>query len=278
MKKNENAFWLSLRVGLTAFMMFFAVTLMAQNSTVKGTVKDAFGDPVVGATVKVKGIGTGVITDLDGNYTISCPANATLEVSYVGSKTQTVNVGGRTNLDVTLQDESQAIDEVVVTALGIKRQARSLGYSTTKVGGEDFQLARDPNIGNALSGKVAGLTVTGNGTGSMGTSRVVIRGNASLTGNNMPLYVVDGVPFDNTNQGSAGMWGGSDMGDGLSNINADDIESIQVLKGAAASALYGYRGGNGAILITTKSGKKNQPVSIEVNQNLTFNTIYDMRD
>lgn len=187
MKKNENAFWLSLRVGLTAFMMFFAVTLMAQNSTVKGTVKDAFGDPVVGATVKVKGTGTGVITDLDGNYTISCPANATLEVSYVGSKTQTVNVGGRTNLDVTLQDESQAIDEVVVTALGIKRQARSLGYSTTKVGGEDFQLARDPNIGNALSGKVAGLTVTGNGTGSMGTSRVVIRGNASLTGNNMPL-------------------------------------------------------------------------------------------
>ena len=263
---------------MTVMFMTFALAIQAQNTTVKGTVKDATGEPVIGATVKVQGSTMGVITDIDGNYTIDCPSNATLEVSYIGSKTQTVKIGGKNTIDITLQDESQAIDEVVVTALGIKRQARSLGYSTTKVGGDDFQLARDPNIGNALSGKVAGVNVSGNGTGSTGTSRVIIRGNASLTGNNMPLYVVDGVPFDNTNQGSAGQWGGADMGDGLSNINADDIESIQVLKGAAASALYGYRGGNGAILITTKSGKKNQPVTIEVNQNLTFNSIYDYRD
>lgn len=263
---------------MTVMFMTFALAIQAQNTTVKGTVKDATGEPVIGATVKVQGSTMGVITDIDGNYTIDCPSNATLEVSYIGSKTQTVKIGGKNTIDITLQDESQAIDEVVVTALGIKRQARSLGYSTTKVGGDDFQLARDPNIGNALSGKVAGVNVSGNGTGSTGTSRVIIRGNASLTGNNMPLYVVDGVPFDNTNQGSAGQWGGADMGDGLSNINADDIESIQVLKGAAASALYGYRGGNGAILITTKSGKKNQPVAIEVNQNLTFNSIYDYRD
>ncbi len=263
---------------MTVMFMTFALAIQAQNTTVKGTVKDATGEPVIGATVKVQGSTMGVITDIDGNYTIDCPSNATLEVSYIGSKTQTIKIGGKNTIDITLQDESQAIDEVVVTALGIKRQARSLGYSTTKVGGDDFQLARDPNIGNALSGKVAGVNVSGNGTGSTGTSRVIIRGNASLTGNNMPLYVVDGVPFDNTNQGSAGQWGGADMGDGLSNINADDIESIQVLKGAAASALYGYRGGNGAILITTKSGKKNQPVAIEVNQNLTFNSIYDYRD
>lgn len=263
---------------MTVMFMTFALAIQAQNTTVKGTVKDATGEPVIGATVKVQGSTMGVITDIDGNYTIDCPSNATLEVSYIGSKTQTVKIGGKNTIDITLQDESQAIDEVVVTALGIKRQARSLGYSTTKVGGDDFQLARDPNIGNALSGKVAGVNVSGNGTGSTGTSRVVIRGNASLTGNNMPLYVVDGIPFDNSNQGAAGKWGGSDMGDGLSNINADDIESIQVLKGAAASALYGYRGGNGAILITTKSGKKNQPATIEVNQNLTFNTIYDNRD
>lgn len=278
MIKKTNAFRLSLRACLAVLFMMFTVTLYAQNSTVKGTVVDQAGEPVIGATVKVKGTTSGVITDLDGNFSIDCPANATLEFSYVGSKTQTVSVGGRNNLKITLQSDALAIDEVVVTALGIKRQSRSLGYSTTKVGGEDFQLARDPNIGNALSGKIAGVNVTGNGTGSTGTSRVIIRGNASLTGNNMPLYVVDGVPFDNTNQGSAGMWGGSDMGDGLSNINADDIESIQVLKGAAASALYGYRGGNGAILITTKSGKKNQPVSIEVNENLTFNSIYDYRE
>ena len=267
-----------MRACLTVLFMSFALAIQAQNTTVKGTVKDATGEPVIGATVKVKGSTMGVITDIDGNYTIDCPSNATLEISYIGSKTQIVKVGGKNTIDVTLQDESQAIDEVVVTALGIKRQARSLGYSTTKVSGDDFQLARDPNIGNALSGKVAGVNVSGNGTGSTGTSRVVIRGNASLTGNNMPLYVVDGIPFDNSNQGAAGKWGGSDMGDGLSNINADDIESIQVLKGAAASALYGYRGGNGAILITTKSGKKNQPVTIEVNQNLTFNSIYDYRD
>ena len=267
-----------MRACLTVLFMTIALAIQAQNTTVKGTVKDATGEPVIGATVKVKGSTMGVITDISGNYTIDCPSNATLEISYIGSKTQIVKVGGKNTIDVTLQDESQAIDEVVVTALGIKRQARSLGYSTTKVSGDDLQLARDPNIGNALSGKVAGVNVSGNGTGSTGTSRVVIRGNASLTGNNMPLYVVDGIPFDNSNQGAAGKWGGSDMGDGLSNINADDIESIQILKGAAASALYGYRGGNGAILITTKSGKKNQPATIEVNQNLTFNTIYDNRD
>ena len=276
--RKKNALWFSMRACMTVMFMTFAMAIQAQNTTVKGTVKDATGEPVIGATVKVQGSTMGVITDIDGNYTIDCPSNATLEVSYIGSKTQTVKIGGKNTIDITLQDESQAIDEVVVTALGIKRQARSLGYSTTKVGGDDFQLARDPNIGNALSGKVAGVNVSGNGTGSTGTSRVVIRGNASLTGNNMPLYVVDGIPFDNSNQGAAGKWGGSDMGDGLSNINADDIESIQVLKGAAASALYGYRGGNGAILITTKSGKKNQPATIEVNQNLTFNTIYDNRD
>ena len=255
-----------------------AIAASAQNTTIKGTVKDSSGEPVIGATVKVQGNAkAGVITDIDGNYTIICPANSKLEISYIGSKTQIVSTSGKSNVDVTLESESTAIDEVVVTALGIKRQARSLGYSTTKVGGEEFSLARDPNLGNALTGKVAGVSVAGNATGG-GSSRVIIRGNASITGNNMPLYVIDGVPFDNTNQGSAGTWGGSDMGDGLNNISPDDIESIQVLKGAAASALYGYRGGNGAILITTKSGRKGQPVSIEVNNNLTFNTIYDQRD
>lgn len=277
MKKKENYF--SLRACLTGFLMFFAFALSAQNITVKGSVTDETGEPVIGATVRVQGSNMGVITDIDGNYTISCPVNSKLEFSSVGSATQLISVGnGGDNLNVVLKEESIAIDEVVVTALGIKRQARSLGYSTTRIGGDDFTLARDANIGNALSGKVAGVSVAGNATGSTGSSRVIIRGNASLTGNNMPLYVIDGIPFDNTNQGSAGRWGGSDMGDGLSNINADDIESMQVLKGAAASALYGYRGGNGVILITTKSGRKNQPVQIELNENLTFNSIYDYRD
>ncbi len=278
MKKGKSFFASRLRACMMAVCLLFAAAVSAQNVTVKGTVKDQAGEPVIGATVKVLGATTGVITDFDGNYTISCPSNGKLEFSYIGTQTQVLPVSGKTSIDVTMKETSMAIDEVVVTALGVKRQSRSLGYSTTKVDGEQFTMARDPNIGNALTGKIAGVSVAGNATGSTGSSRVVIRGNASLTGNNMPLYVVDGVPFDNSNQGSAGTWGGSDMGDGLNNINADDIESIQVLKGAAASALYGYRGGNGAILITTKSGKKNQPVQVEVNENLTFNTIYDYRD
>ena len=278
MKKKNTRFSYTLRGGVMAAMLTVACTASAQNQTVKGTILGSDGLPAVGATVKVLGTTTGAITDVDGNFTLSCAPNAKIEVSYVGAKTQVVSVGNKSTINVTLKDDALTMDEVVVTALGIKRQARSLGYSTTKVDGSDFELARDPNIGNALSGKIAGVSVAGNATGPTGSSRVIIRGNSSMTGNNMPLYVVDGVPFDNTNQGSAGMWGGMDMGDGLANINADDIESVQVLKGAAASALYGYRAGNGAILITTKSGRKNQPTQIEVNQNLTINSIYDYRD
>jgi len=129
-----------------------------------------------------------------------------------------------------------------------------------------------------LSGQVAGVNVAGDATGPYGSSRVIIRGNASLSGNNQPLYVVDGVPYDNSNQGMSGQWGGMDLGDGLSNINADDIESVQVLKGAAASALYGYRGGNGAILVTTKSGSKNRSIGVEINNNITVNSVIDDRD
>lgn len=262
------------------FLLASSLNLLAQTVTVSGTVTDESGLEVIGATVIVAGDASrGTVTDIDGRYTLAnVPSNASLQISYVGMATQTIPVNGRTTIDVVLASDSELLDEVVVTALGIKRQKRSLGYSTTQVGGEDFIQARDMNIGNALSGKIAGVSVSGNATGSGGSSRVIIRGNASLTGNNQPLYVVDGVPFDNTNLGSAGTWGGLDMGDGLSNINADDIESIQVLKGAAASALYGYRGGNGAILITTKSGTKGKRVGIEFNNNITFNTIYDYRD
>ncbi|MDR1417245.1 MAG: SusC/RagA family TonB-linked outer membrane protein [Prevotellaceae bacterium] len=247
--------------------------------TISGTVRDGSDNPVVGASVVVKGTTVGATTDANGSYAISAPADATLVFSFLGLATSEEAVAGRGRIDVTLGASDQSLDEVVVTALGIKRQKRSLGYSTTAVGGEDFTKTRDMNLGNALSGKIAGVAVSGNATGSSGSSRVVIRGNASLTGNNQPLYVVDGVPFDNTNLGSAGRWGGMDMGDGLSNINPDDIANIQVLKGAAASALYGYRGGNGAILITTKAGQKGKgDVSVEFNNNLTFNSIYDYRD
>jgi TonB-linked SusC/RagA family outer membrane protein len=255
------------------------LSLRAQNLNVSGTVRGSSGDPVAGASVVVKGATTGVMTDASGGYTISAPADATLVFSFLGLRPVEEAVAGRGRVDVSLSEDTKALDEVVVTALGIKRQKRSLGYSTTAVGGESFTKARDMNLGNALSGKIAGVAVSGNATGSTGSSRVVIRGNASLTGNNQPLYVVDGVPFDNSNLGSAGTWGGLDMGDGLSNINPDDIADVQVLKGAAASALYGYRGGNGAILITTKSGQGDRKgVAVELNNSLTFNSIYDYRD
>lgn len=254
------------------------VNATQQDGTCKGVVKDKTGEAIIGASVVVKGTTNGVITDLDGNFTLSnVPDGSVIQISYVGYTPQELKYTGKP-LNILLQEDTQTLDEVVVTALGIKRQKRSLGYSTTTVGGEDFTQARDINVGNALSGKIAGVTVSGNATGAGGSSRIVIRGNASLTGNNQPLYVIDGVPFDNSNLGSAGTWGGTDMGDGLSNISPDDIADIQVLKGAAASALYGYRGGNGAILITTKTGQKGKPVSVEFNNNLTFNMIYDYRD
>lgn len=249
-----------------------------QDGSCKGVVKDSAGEVIIGASVTVKGTKDGTVTGLDGDFTLSkVKKGDILQVSYLGYKTLEVKWDGNP-LDVTLLEDSHTIDEVVVTALGIKRQKRSLGYSTSDLKGDEFTQARDINIGNALTGKVAGVSVAGNATGTGGSSRVVIRGNSSISGNNQPLYVVDGVPFDNSNQGSAGQWGGLEQGDGLSSINPDDIADIQVLKGAAASALYGYRGGNGAILITTKSGQKGKPVSIELNNNLTFNKIYDYRD
>ena len=247
--------------------------------TISGNVLDKSHQPLPGVTIVVKGTSHGTITDFDGNYTLTdVPGKATLVFSFVGMKNQEVVVAGENKIDVIMEEQSIGVGEVVVTALGIKKQARSLGYSTTEVRGDDFTAARDVNLGNALTGKVAGVSVSNNATGAAGSSRVIIRGNASLTGNNQPLYVIDGVPFDNTSQGSAGQWGGVDLGDGLSNIDPDNIASVQVLKGAAASALYGFRGGNGAILITTKSGSKSKKVEVEFNNNLTLSTIIDYRD
>lgn len=158
-----------------------------QTKKITGTVVSNTGETVIGAAVMQKGSSNGTVTDIDVNFTLNVPLGSTIVVSYVGYTPQEIVVGSQSTYSVVLEDNTKAIDEVVVTALGIKRQSRSLGYSTTQVGGEEFQLARDPNIGNALSGKIAGVSVAGNATGSTGSSRVIIRGNASMTGNNMPL-------------------------------------------------------------------------------------------
>ncbi|MCI4650154.1 SusC/RagA family TonB-linked outer membrane protein [Phaeodactylibacter sp.] len=244
------------------FAMLQAFPLVAQQ-TVTGTVTSD-GESLIGVNIIEKGTSNGVLTDLDGNYSIKVGEDATLVFSYTGYETQEVAVGSQTKIDVQLS-AGVNLDEVVVTALGIAKDKKALSYSVTEVDPTGFVEAREMNVVNSLSGKVAGVNVATTATGAAGSSRVVIRGNNSLSGGNQPLYVVDGIPIDNTNLGSAGMWGGADGGDGISSINPEDIETISVLKGASASALYGYRSANGVILITTKSGKKRKGIGVEFN-------------
>lgn len=239
---------------LLSLLMSLGVT--AQNVvSISGTVTDEMNEPLIGASVQERGTGNGTITDVNGFYRLSISSNATLEVSYLGYVTQEVRYSGSSVIDVTLMEDSRALDEVVVTALGIKKSARALGYSVAEVKSDDITAGREMNAIAALSGKLAGVDISTTSGGPSGSTRVIIRGNSQLTGSNMPLYVIDGLPMDNTQLGSASNWGGYDLGDGLSAINPDDIESVSVLKGASASALYGSRASNGVVLITTKSGQ-----------------------
>ena len=235
---------------------------------ISGTVEDANG-PLIGASVKVVGANTGTITDYDGNFKIKCKAGAVLEVSYVGYTTKQVKA--QQGMKIVLDEDKTVLDEVVVTALGIKRDRKALGYGVSEVKGEELTKAKETNVINSLSGKVAGLVVQNTAGGASGSTRVLLRGNTEISGNNQPLYVIDGVPLDNTNFGSAGTEGGYDLGDGISAINPDDIENMTVLKGPAASALYGSRASHGVILITTKKADKDK-VSVEYNGSLTFDT------
>ncbi len=248
--------------------MLLSLNLQAQTRTVSGTVSsDDSGDPLVGVSVSVKGSNTGTLSGDNGAYSVSVDGSGTLVFSYLGYETQEVNVDGRSTIDVVLVSGSLTTDEVVITALGVARDKKALGYSVTEVAGDELTEAREVNVVNSLSGKVAGVNVTQTAGGPGASTRVIIRGNSSLGGNNQPLYVVDGVPIDNTNLGSAGMWGGKDLGDGISSINPDDIETISVLKGPSATALYGTRAQNGVILITTKKGTARKGIGVEINSN-----------
>jgi TonB-linked SusC/RagA family outer membrane protein len=247
-------------------------------NNVSGRVIAADGKTLPGVSVTVMHTHKGTVTDLEGLFNIRAGRGDTLLFSFVGYKVRRIAALESGRGWVVLSPSDQPMTEVLVTALGIKRQERALGFSATEVDGAALAMSRDPNIGNALVGQVAGLSVALNATGPYGSSRLLIRGNASLSGNNQPLYVIDGVPYDNTTQECSSQYGGADLGDGLSNINPDDIESILVLKGVAASALYGYRGGNGAILVTTKSGSRTRGIGIQVNNNLTVNHVVDERD
>lgn len=240
-----------------------------QTIKVKGVVKDAAG-PVIGATVVEKGTpNNGTVTDLDGNFTLTVKSGATLVISYVGMKSVEVKASS-SPVTVVLEDDSKALNEVVVTALGIKRDRKALGYGLDEVKGDAFEKAKETNVINSMAGRVAGLVVSQTAGGASGSTRVILRGSTEMTGNNQPLYVVDGVPLDNTNFGSASTAGGYDLGDGISSINPDDIESMSVLKGPAASALYGSRASHGVILITTKKADGKGKFSVEYNGTLTI--------
>ncbi len=247
---------------------------VSENTQVYGTVVDENGDPVIGASVLVVGMQFGTSTDINGKFVLKDVKNgATLQISYVGYETITVKITSST-IKVKLVPSAKNLDEVVVTALGIKRQTKALGYSVQEIKGNSITEARENNIISSLSGKFAGVQVSGSGNGSMGSSRIIIRGNNSISGSNEPLIVVDGVPMDNFS-GSGGLteWGSSDTGNGLADINPDDIESISVLKGPAAAALYGTRAGNGVLMITTKKGgDKKKGLGVTWNSNVTVET------
>ncbi|MEM9884986.1 MAG: SusC/RagA family TonB-linked outer membrane protein [Bacteroidota bacterium] len=259
---------------LLVFCLSASLAVMAQ--TVSGTVSADDGTPLIGVNVVEVGTANGTVTDFDGNYEIKVGEGASLRFSFTGFESRTVVIGNQTSIDMVL-NEGAALDEVVVTALGIEREKKALAYSVTEVSAENFAKAREINVLNSLSGRVAGVNVAGTATGAGGSTRVVIRGNNSLTGNNQPLYVVDGVPIDNTQLGSAGMWGGQDWGDGVSSLNPDDIESISVLKGNSAAALYGYRASNGVILVTTKSGKSGK-MQIDFTSQFRSESLIDLYD
>ncbi len=251
----------------------------AQGSVVQGTVKDGTGEPLIGVSVVVKGAtGLGVVTDIDGNYKINVKdKNAVLVFSYIGYTPQEVKIGGRSSVDVTMKDESSVLKEVVVTAMGIKRKESSLTYSTQQVKASDLNRVQDPNVANSLEGKVSGVTITPSAGGAGGASKIIIRGNKSILGSSTPLIVVDGVPMNNSQRGQVGSGanmlttGVSEGGDALSMINPDDIESINVLKGANAAALYGSEAANGVLMITTKKGREGK-VGVNFSSNVTFDT------
>lgn len=265
---------------LVLLCLFGPVDVAGQDRRVAGKVSNEDGSPLPGVNVIVKSNpSNGTITDAEGNFSVSVPGeDATLVFSFIGLATKEVVVGTQTSINVTMEENLQTLNEVVVTSFGIEKEKKALGYSVTQVDGDKFTESRAINVGTALTGKIAGVNVSPPATGAAGSSRVVIRGGSSLKGNDQPLYVVNGMPIESGNMGQAGMWGGNDAGDGLASINPDDIESISVLKGNAAAALYGARAANGVILINTKSGSSGKGIGITVNSNMTIDNVVDYTD
>ena len=257
----------------------------SQGKNVTGVVADSAGSPLQGVTIKVKGTKISAISNAKGNFNIPLPSeNGTLEFSSIGYSNKEIEVSSGSSVNVVLSQNTGQLNEVVVTALGIQKQKKSLGYSIQEVKGQTLVESREVNLVNDLTGKVAGLQVVRSGNGPAGSSQILLRGNNSLTGLSQPLIVVDGIPMDNST-GRVGIGASNgfynttlDQGNGLSDINPEDIASISVLKGPAAAALYGSLGGNGVILITTKTGKKQPGLGITVSSSVGFESIFTNPD
>lgn len=244
--------------------------VVQQRGKLSGTVTDNMGS-VAGASVVVKGTTNGTITDFDGNFTLEgIPEGATIQVSFLGYLTQEIKYTGQGTLKVTLEEDTQKLDEVVVTALGIKKESKKLGYAVSTISAGDLNKAAAPNLGSALYGKAPGVRIQTAPGGAMGSISINVRGLSSITGTNQPLVVVDGVPIHNGDTNTDGYWGNQRIQqNGLADINPEDIESLSILKGASASALYGSEAANGVVMITTKSGKGGSGIGVEFNASLT---------
>lgn len=243
-----------------------------QISVVSGTVTDNEGGPLPGVAIMIKGTTTGTITDAEGHYTFqNVPADAILLFSFVGMQVQEIPLQGRTILDIVMEEETIGINEVVVTALGIEKEAKTLSYNVQKIEAQEIVAVKDASFINSLAGKVAGVTINSSSVGVGGSSRVIMRGVKSISGNNNALYVIDGIPMpDLSAEQPEGVFAGAGQtGDGVSNINPDDIESISVLSGPSAAALYGSSASNGVVLVTTKKGQKEK-----LSMNLTNSTVF----
>lgn len=247
------------------------ISFAQEQRTITGTVTDDSGLPLPGVNIIIEGTTTGVQTDFDGNYSIQAQQGNVLVFTFVGLETARYTVAQSNKIDVTMAADAAQLDEVVVTALGIRREKKSLGYATQEVDGSEVSDVPTTNFINSLSGKVAGLNIRNSGTIG-GSSNIVIRGNSSLTGNNQALFVVDGTPISNDNSNSGGQKsgrGGYDYGNAASDIDPNNIASINVLKGAAATALYGSRAANGVVIIETKKGAKKKGIGVSVSTTLT---------
>ncbi len=265
---------------LTLLVLFFAQNIFAQTANIIGTVTSKEdSQPLPGASIFIENTSIGGVTDFDGKFNIEAKdiGGKSLIISFIGYKTAKVSLTGQNQaINIALETDANALDEVVITALGIKKDAKALGYSLTKVGGDEISQVKTASAINSLQGRVAGVNISTSSTGAAGSSRVIIRGASSLTGSNQPLYVVDGIPIiNNTNGSVVGPTndGTGDGGDDISSLNPDDIESISVLKGSSAAALYGSLASNGVIMITTKSGKAQKGLGVEYSTSYSFDKI-----